>query len=180
MTCQYMQRTVVWILLNGYQINLSKSNISEKGRDLPMSLTAVKIMECAVADQGEMKIDRIGVGVGIILYSPTQKIAAGVHVLAASSTSSTPDNPAKYANTAIPFALEQLGKKGVKPPLTIAYAGGAEMMNMPPEIRMGPKIVASLSDALKQANLPVKMEKTGGAGIRSISLDIGTGKIDIN
>ena len=53
------------------------------------------------------------------------------------------------------------------------------MMNMPPEIRMGPKIVASLSNALKQANLAAKMEKTGGTDIRSISLDIGTGKIDI-
>ena len=144
-----------------------------------MSMTAVKIMEFAVADQGEMKIDRIGVGVGVILYSPTQKIAVGIHVLAANSGSPTPDNPAKYANTAIPFALEQLGKKGVKPPLTVAFAGGSEMMNMPPEIRMGPKIVASMSDALKQANLAVKMEKTGGADIRSISLDIGTGKIDI-
>jgi len=144
-----------------------------------MSMTAVKIMECAVADQGEMKIERIGVGVGVILYSPTQKIAVGIHVLAANSVSPTPDNPAKFANTAIPFALEQLGKKGVTPPLTVAFAGGAEMMNMPPEIRMGPKIVASMSDALKQANLAVKMEKTGGADIRSISLDIGTGKIDI-
>ena len=150
-----------------------------KGWDKPMSMTTVKIMECAVADQGEMKIERIGVGVGVILYSPTQKIAVGVHVLAANSVSPTPDNPAKYANTAIPFALEQLGKKGVKPPLTVAFAGGSEMMNMPPEIRMGPKIVASMSDALKQANLAVKMEKTGGADIRSISLDIGTGKIDI-
>lgn len=144
-----------------------------------MSMTAVKIMECAVADQGEIKIDRIGVGVGVILYSPTQKIAVGIHVLAANSVSPTPDNPAKYANTAIPFALEQLGKKGVTPPLTVAFAGGSEMMNMPPEIRMGPKIVASMSDALRKANLAVKMEKTGGGDIRSISLDIGTGKIDI-
>jgi chemotaxis protein CheD len=150
-----------------------------KGWDKPMSMTTVKIMECAVADQGEMKIERIGVGVGVILYSPTQKIAVGVHVLAANSVSPTPDNPAKYANTAIPFALEQLGKKGVKPPLTVAFAGGAEMMNMPPEIRMGPKIVASMSDALKQSNLPGKMEKTGGGDIRSILLDIGTGKINI-
>ena len=150
-----------------------------KGWDKQMSMTAVKIMECAVADQGEMRIDRIGVGVGVILYSPTQKIAAGIHVLAANSVSPTPDNPAKYANTAIPFALQQLGQKGVKPPLTVVFAGGAEMMNMPPEIRMGPKIVATLSEALKQANLTVKMEKTGGSDIRSIHLDIGTGKIDI-
>jgi chemotaxis protein CheD len=142
-------------------------------------MTALKIMECAVADQGEIKIDRIGVGVGVILYSPAQKVAAGIHVLAANSGAGTPDNPAKYANTAIPYAMEQLGKKGVKPPLTVVFAGGAEMMNTPPEIRMGPKIVASLTDALKQANLAVKMEKTGGANIRSIHLDIDSGKINI-
>ena len=137
------------------------------------------MMEWAIADEGEMKIDRIGVGVGVILYSAAQKIAAGLHVLRPQALSEPPDNPAKYANTAIPFALEQLNKKGGRPPITVAIAGGAEMMSMPPEIRMGPKIVSAVTESMKNANLSVKMIKTGGANIRSMKLDIGSGQISI-
>ena len=145
-----------------------------------MSETSVKIMDCAVADSGVLKIDRIGVGVGIILYSATQKKAAGVHVLAPSTTEAEPSNPAKYANTAVPHAIAELEKKGASPPFTIAVAGGAEMMNVPPQIRMGKKIVTALGEALKQASLAIKHQKTGGPNTRSMSVDLGTGQFRIS
>lgn len=144
-----------------------------------MSETSVKIMECAVADSGVIKIDRIGVGVGILLYSATQKKAVGVHVLAPSTTEAAPTNPAKYANTAVPFAVAELQKKGAEPPFTIAVAGGAEMMNVPPQIRMGKKIVTAMGEALKKANLAIKHENTGGPNTRSMLLDLGTGQFTI-
>ena len=144
-----------------------------------MSETSVKIMECAVADSGVIKIDRIGVGVGVILYSATQKKAAGVHVLSPHTTEAEPANPAKYANTAIPHAVAELGKKGAGPPFIIAVAGGAEMMNVPPQVRMGKRIVTALGEALKKAKLTIEHEKTGGPNTRSLMLDLGTGQFNI-
>jgi len=144
-----------------------------------MAETSVKIMECSLAEEGVLKIDRIGVGVGVIFYSAGQKKAAGVHVLAPSTTEASPSNPAKYANTAVPFVLAQLEKKGVTPPFTVAVAGGAEMQNMPPQVRMGQKVIGALNDALKKANLTVKHEQTGGTNIRGMVCDLNSGKISI-
>ena len=137
-------------------------------------------MECALAESGVLKINRIGVGIGVILYSVAQKKAAGVHILAPSTTEASPANPAKFANTAIPFALSELDKKGVKPPFTVAIAGGAEMQNMPPQVRMGQKMVAAISDALSKANLVAKDKQTGGANVRTMQCDLSTGDITIS
>ena len=145
-----------------------------------MSETSVKIMECALAESGVLKINRIGVGVGVIIYNAAQKKAAGMHILAPSTTEATPANPAKYANTSIPYALSELEKMGVKPPFTVSVVGGAEMQNMPPQIRMGHKVVTALTDALGKANLIARDKQTGGANIRSMECDLGTGKITIS
>ena len=144
-----------------------------------MSETSVKIMECAVAESGVLKINRIGVGVGVIIYNAAQKKAAGMHILAPSTTEAAPSNPAKYANTSIPFALSELEKLGVKPPYTITVADGAEMQNMPPQVRMGQKVVMALIEALGKANLIARDKQTGGANIRSMECDLGTGKVTL-
>lgn len=144
-----------------------------------MAETSVKIMECVISESGVLKIDRIGVGVGVILYSAIQKKGAGIHILAPATTEASPANPAKYANTAIPHALKELEKKGAKPPFTVAFAGGAEMQNMPPEVRMGQKVVTALREALQKAKLPIKQEQTGGSNIRGMTCDLETGKVNI-
>ena len=144
-----------------------------------MAVTPVKIMQHAVAKTGELKIDCIGVGVGILLHSPSQKIAAGIHILAPNSATPTPTNPTKFANSAIPYVLEILGKEGVSPPLTVAIAGGASMEGSPVGASMGSKVVDAVKEAISKAKLKVDMEETGGSKIRTISLNIETGKIDI-
>jgi chemotaxis protein CheD len=136
-------------------------------------------MQCVVADSGTLKINRIGVGVGVVVYSAGDKAAAGLHVFAAQSSSPTPENPAKYANTAIPYALSELEKKGVKPPLTVSVTGGGSMPGVPPEASMGPKVVAAVKDAVKKAGLDIRTEKTGGSKIVSMIFDVKTGKSDL-
>ncbi len=46
-----------------------------------MKTTAVKPMRCEFADEGVLWIDKIATGVGVILYNPQHKFAAGFHVL---------------------------------------------------------------------------------------------------
>jgi chemotaxis protein CheD len=135
-------------------------------------------MQCAVASSGVLKIDRVGVGVGVILYSSAKKTAVGVHVLAPNSVSPTAENPAKYANTAIPYALGRLKAKGVGPPLSVAIVGGAAMLQG--AASMGEKVAAATKDALKEAGLAVKLDKTGGSEVRVMTLDLDTGKIKVD
>ena len=83
-----------------------------------MAITSVKIMQCVLAKEGQLKIDCVGVGVGIMLHRPRKKVAAGLHVLAPHSATQTPDNPAKFADSAIPHAVDMMEKEGLVGPLS--------------------------------------------------------------
>jgi chemotaxis receptor (MCP) glutamine deamidase CheD len=144
-----------------------------------MENTSVKIMQCVVADSGQMKIDCIGVGVGIFLHSHVKKMAAGLHVLVPHSTTPAPPNPVKFANLAVPHALALLQEKGVSDSLSVAIAGGASMEGSSAGSSMGSKVVEAVKEALTEANLNITVDETGGSNIRSMTLDVETGKVDI-
>ncbi len=144
-----------------------------------MAETSVKLMQCAIAEDGKLKVNRVGVGVGVIIYSASQKKAAGVHVLAPNSMNTKPDIPAKYCNTAIPYAIDQLQKKGANPPYSVSVVGGAVMPGTPPAISMGPKMVAAVKEALTSAKLNIKEDHTGGSQILVMTIDLDTGKTKV-
>ena len=144
-----------------------------------MAEISVKLLQCAVANFGILKIDHIGSGVGVILYNATQKIGAGLHILAPTAGTITAKNPVMYANTAIPHVLGQLQAKGAVPPFSVAIAGGAGMMGKETVLNSGQKVVEAVKDALGKVNLRVKIDQTGGNKIRSMILDINAGKIKI-
>ena len=144
-----------------------------------MSEMSIRLTQLGVASSGVLKIDQIGAGVGVILYSSQMKIGAGLHILASKSGPQAPKNPVMYANTAIPHVLNQLREQGVKPPLSIAIAGGAVMLGKQNTASIGPKNVEAVKKALESEGLQVKIDETGGTMIRCIVLDIDAGKIKI-
>ncbi len=144
-----------------------------------MADISVKLLQCAVANSGKLKIDHIGSGVGVILYNSAQKTGAGLHVLAPKSGTLQTKNPVMYANTAIPHVLGQLQAKGVNPPFSVAIAGGAGMMGKETVLNSGKKVVDAVKDALATVNLKVKIDQTGGNKVRTMILDIDAGKIKI-
>jgi len=139
----------------------------------------IKLLQHAVARSGSLVIDHIGSGVGIMLYSPSHRIGAGIHVLAPRSSGIAPRNLIMYANTAVPFIIKELQAKGATPPFSVAIAGGAGLLNSETSINSGRKVVDAVRDALGRANLTIKIDKTGGTKIRSIILDIDAGRIKI-
>ncbi len=144
-----------------------------------MAETSVKLLQCAVAKSGRLKIDHIGSGVGVILYDAAKKIGAGLHILAPRAGNIQVKNPVMYASTAIPHVFEQLQIKGAAPPFSVAISGGAGMMGKETMLDSGGKVVEAVKDALGKVNLPIKIEKTGGNKVRSMILDIDAGKIKI-
>jgi chemotaxis protein CheD len=144
-----------------------------------MSETSVPLLHCAVANSGLLKIDRIGAGIGVIIYDNVRHIGVGLHILAAHSGGLEPTNNFVYANTAIPQVLTEIGQRGGNPPFSVAIAGGATMIGGQTEQNPKKNIVAATKEALKQAGLHVTLEQTGGNKIRSMVLDIDTGKIKI-
>lgn len=144
-----------------------------------MSETSVALLQCGVADSGLLKIDRIGSGMGIIIYDNVRHVGVGVHVLSSHSLSLNHPNPLMYANTAIPHALAELSKKGGNPPFSVAIAGGATLRVKQSDQPSGMQIIEATKEALKKTGLPVSLEQTGGNNLRCMVLDIGAGKIKI-
>ncbi len=143
-----------------------------------MSEKRVVLLHCEVVNSGLLKIDRIGSGVGVIIYDKTRRIAAGLHVLVAHSHDSNPQNPFMFADTAVPQALTEISKKGGSAPFSVALAGGAVLLGGRAEQTSGNLIEAS-REVLKKAGLEVTLEQTGGNKIRCMVLDIDAGKIKI-
>lgn len=144
-----------------------------------MAEISVRLLQCRVAGAGLLRIDRIGSGVGVMLYSGVRKIGAGLHILAPKSGSIEPKNPVMYADTAIPHAVRQLESEGGAPPFSVAIAGGGAMLGREDQSGAGRKVVEAVKEALAKANLMVKLEQTGGNTVRSMVLDVEGGKIKI-
>lgn len=136
-------------------------------------------MKCVFANAGVVKIDRIGAGIGIIVYSGASKIAAGTHVLRGRAPQGNSSEPAYYADTVIPFIIEEFKKKGAMPPFSVAVAGGASLMGGAKLVDIGSQLATTVKELLENAKLKVKMEQTGGNSMRSIVLDVDAGKIKI-
>jgi chemotaxis protein CheD len=144
-----------------------------------MSETRVLMLQCGFANSGFLMVDRIGSGIGIILYDPARHVGAGLHVLADRALYSTQASPLMYANTAIPHALAELKKKGGNAPLSVAVAGGASLRMEKTEQVLGTHHIEAIKETLKTNGLQVTLEQTGGNSIRCMVLDIDAGKIKI-
>jgi chemotaxis receptor (MCP) glutamine deamidase CheD len=144
-----------------------------------MAETSVRLLECVIATAGLLKIDQIGSGVGVILYSPSKKTGAGLHVLAPFAGRAGSAKPIMYANTAIPYALEELARRGVTPPFSVAIAGGAALLKSQNALGSSQHMVEAVKQALAKASLSVRIEETGGVKLRCMVLDIDAGKIKV-
>lgn len=127
-----------------------------------------------------MKIDRIGAGVGIIIYDKARHIGAGFNILAAHSGDTKPLNPFMYANTAVHQAFAEISEKGGCAPFSAAIAGGATFPGSgKTEQNTSHLLIESAGEARKKAGLEITLEQTGDNKIRCMVLDIDGGKIKI-
>lgn len=143
-----------------------------------MKETVVKGVRCEIATEGRLIIERIGLGIGILIYDGKRKIGIGVHVLAPSSGDIKYPNPVTYANTAVPHAVKILKEQGGQGPYSVAIAGAATMLSMKGSA-LSSNLIQAVCEALAKANLSVKINQTGGTQIRTMILDIDQGKIGI-
>lgn len=144
-----------------------------------MNMQSVRFLQSAIVSSGLLKIENIGAGVGVILFNSECKIAAGLHIMAPFARGTRTSNPVMYADTAIPFIMGELKKKGVGPPLSVAIAGGAGMMGRATATDIGRKLVMAVQKALEEFGLTAKVNKTGGAFVRNMVLDVDAGKIKV-
>lgn len=122
----------------------------------------------------------LGSCVGIALYDSLNKIGGLAHIMLPDSTQArSADNPAKFANTALPLMLDEMIKIGaVKARVTAKIAGGAQMFtfaNATDVMRVGERNAETVRMILKKMDIRVIADDTGGNYGRTVELKLDTG-----
>ncbi len=139
-----------------------------------------------VKSPGKIEAQALGSCVGIVLYDSCAKIGGVAHALLPDiidANESSRGNLAKFASTAVDELLVQMEKQGANRKLVKAkIAGGANMfpdLTSRKEFLIGKRNTDSARNKLKELNIAVIAEETGGTFGRTITLDTATGKLRV-
>jgi chemotaxis protein CheD len=87
------------------------------------------------------------------------------------------ENPCKFADTGIPLLLDRLYRRGAcKRRLTVAAAGGAQMLDPRNFFDIGRRNYQAMRKLLWKAGLLLHAEEIGGDRSRTVRLEIGSGR----
>lgn len=142
--------------------------------------TIVGLAELKVStNPGKLVTVGLGSCVGIILYDPKVRVGALIHAMLPRPIYGMDiENKAKYVETAIPLALEEMKKLGAKKRrITARLVGGARMFTLDKEVFIGYKNVEIAEDILKSTGIKITGKETGGAIGRTVEFDVSTGRV---
>lgn len=122
----------------------------------------------------------LGSCVGIALYDPITKIGGLAHIMLPDSKQArSAENPAKFADTALPLMLDEIVKLGAAKSRIIAkIAGGAQMFtfaNATDIMRVGERNAEAVKMVLKKLDIRMLAEDTGGNYGRTVELKLDNG-----
>lgn len=125
----------------------------------------------------------LGSCVGIALYDANKKIGGLVHVLLPISQNNDNSNPTKFANTGIPFLLDEMLRLGANKQSIIAkIAGGSQMFSIKgreDKMNIGARNIEVVKDTLKRLEIPLLGEDTGGSFGRTMEFFVSNGIVKV-
>lgn len=122
----------------------------------------------------------LGSCVGIAAYDPITKVGGLAHIMLPDSKQArTTENPAKFADTAIPLMIDDMIKLGAaKTRIRAKIAGGVQMFtftNTSDIMRIGERNADSVRNILKTMNISLVADDTGGNYGRTVELKLESG-----
>jgi len=146
-------------------------------------IVRVKIADLAVL-KGDGLLITVGLGscIGIAVYDPAVKVAGLAHILLADSTNfKNRDNPAKFADTAIPLLAEEMVRLGARNGRLMArIAGGSQLFSFENSmISVGEKNIQMVRQTLSRLKIPLLGEDVGGSNGRTMKLYACDGRVTV-
>lgn len=122
----------------------------------------------------------LGSCIGIAIYDSATKIGGLSHIMLPDSKQArSNENPAKFADTALPLMVQEMITLGaVKSRMTAKIAGGAQMFkfaNATDIMRVGERNAEAVKYVLKEIGIKIIAEDTGGNYGRTVELRLDTG-----
>lgn len=127
----------------------------------------------------------IGLGscVGIALYEPKLKVGGLIHIMLPDSTGFKDTTKwAKFADLALPKVADEIYGKTRQKKLVAKIAGGASMFSFSSESKnaqIGDRNVESVKKVLKELNIPIIADHTGGNMGRTMFFNLETFEVTI-
>lgn len=127
------------------------------------------------------KLTTLGLGscVGIALYDPVTKIGGLVHIMLPTIENARfTDNRAKFADSGIPFVVEEMIHAGASRRRMVAkIAGGAKMFSFNSDVNLniGERNILATKAVLAEMKVPIIAEDVGKNYGRTVVLDTDTG-----
>jgi len=123
----------------------------------------------------------LGSCVGICLWDPVTKVAGMAHIMLPSSSHGKSVNDAKFADTAVPLLIDEMGKRGAhKTRLVAKIAGGAQMFSFYSDndiMKIGERNAQAVKAALQAVKIKLLAEDTGGNFGRTIEFYAENGQL---
>jgi chemotaxis protein CheD len=145
----------------------------------------VRVSHAEVASDGEVLVT-LGLGscVAIVLHDPVARVGGLAHVLLPEfRNSEPPENPAKFANTAVPHLVDQMTQAGANPDRLRAHlVGGASMFGVllsQDRLHTGVRNLNAARAALDAAGIPVEGEEVGREHGRSVYFYPASGRVRV-
>ncbi|MDP5273464.1 chemotaxis protein CheD [Chengkuizengella axinellae] len=133
--------------------------------------------------EGIIKTTGLGSCIGMTLYDPINQVGGLAHIMLPASRIARDANfnKAKYADTAIPELLDQMLSLGAsRKNIHAKMAGGAQMFQIELDsMKIGYKNIVKCKEILKELNIPIRSEDTGGGVGRTIELNILNGSLSV-
>lgn len=148
----------------------------------------MEIIKVGMADLSIIKapgiLTTLGLGscVGIALYDKFNKIAGLAHIMLPSSKEiKNNENKAKFADTGVDLLIDMMIKEGAqKDNLTAKVTGGSQMFSFNKNdsiLKIGERNVIATKEKLKELNIKIISEDTGGNYGRTIEFNAEDGSL---
>lgn len=122
----------------------------------------------------------LGSCVAVSFYDERKRLGGMIHVVLPTSHGKPSSAPARFADTGIPLLLEEMIKLGAqKSRLRVNITGGAKILKLQStleQLDIGFRNVQKCLEVLKQLQLPIYGQETGGTMGRTVRFYINTGK----
>ena len=148
-------------------------------------LHVVGMGEIFVTDSPTAVLSCFGLGscVAVCAYDNQEKFGGMAHIVLPQNNNLPGNNPAKFADTAVPLLLDEMIKRGgVKNRIIIKIAGGAQMTLAPglrDTFKTGERNLAQIYLVLQRENIALAAADTGGNLGRTVKMYIGTGRVTV-
>jgi chemotaxis protein CheD len=125
----------------------------------------------------------LGSCIAVALHDPVRHAAGMIHYmlpLASASAERAKENPFMFGDIGVPILFESMYRLGCrKSDLVVFVAGGAQIQDNERVFNIGKRNYTLLRKLFWKNNVMIAAEHVGGDFSRTLSLDVGTGRVTL-